>query len=59
MDYRAWNFSQEDNFCRVTAVRDRHALVVEVLGRDGKPIAVRGPLRTPVDLTSSLDLAPW
>ena len=59
MDYRAWNFSQEDNFCRVTAVRDRHALVVEVLGRDGKPIAVRGPLRTPVDLTSHLDLAPW
>lgn len=59
MDYRAWNFTQDDNFCRLTVDRPNHRLIVEVLGRDGRPITSRGPLRRPVDLTSSLDLAPW
>jgi alkaline phosphatase D len=59
MDYRAWNFTQDDNFCRLTVDRKGHRLIVEVLGRDGKHITTRGPLRQPVDLTSNLDLAPW
>lgn len=59
MDYRAWNFTQEDNFCRVTLGRAHHQLVVELIGRDGKHITTRGPLRLPVDFTSVLDLAPW
>lgn len=59
MDYRAWNFTQEDNFCRLTVDRAGHRLIVEVLGRDGMHVTTRGPLRTPVDLTSALDLAPW
>ncbi len=59
MDYRAWNFTQEDNFNRITVDRPGHRLVVEVIGRDGKHITSRGPLRQPVDLTSDLDLAPW
>jgi alkaline phosphatase D len=59
MDYRAWNFAQDDNFCRITVDRAGHRLVVEVIGRDGKHITSRGPLRTPIDMTSSLDLAPW
>lgn len=59
MDYRAWNFTQDDNFCRLTVDRKGHRLLVEVLGRDGKHITSRGPLRRPVDLTSALDLAPW
>lgn len=59
MDYRAWNFTQEDNFCRITVDRATHQLTVEVIGRDGKHVSTRGPLRTPVDLTSTLDLAAW
>lgn len=53
-----------DRTCRLwiatlTVDRPNHRLIVEVLGRDGRPITSRGPLRRPVDLTSSLDLAPW
>ena len=59
MDYRAWNFTQEDNFCRVTLGRTHHQLIVEVIGRDGKHITTKGPRRLPADLTSVLDLAPW
>jgi alkaline phosphatase D len=59
MDYRAWNFTQDDNFCRVTLARADHQLIVELIGRDGKHIITRGPLRMPADLTSVLDLAPW
>lgn len=59
MDYRAWNFSQEDNFCRVTVARGHHQLIVEVIGRNGKHIITKGPLKMPADLTSVLDLAPW
>lgn len=59
MDYRAWNFAQDDNFCRLTIDRPGHRLIVEVIGRDGKHITTRGPLRQPVDLTSDLALAPW
>lgn len=59
MDYRAWNFTQDDNFCRVTVARAHHQLIVEVIGRDGKHIITKGPLRMPADLTSVLDLAPW
>jgi alkaline phosphatase D len=59
MDYRAWNFTQDDNFCRLTVDRASHKLVVEVIGRDGKHITTKGPLRLPVDLTSRLELAPW
>jgi alkaline phosphatase D len=59
MDYRAWNFTQDDNFCRLTVTRANHQLIVEVIGRDGKHIITRGPLRMPADLTSVLDMAPW
>lgn len=59
MDYRAWNFTQDDNFCRVTVARGHHQLIVEVIGRDGKHIITKGPLKMPADLTSVLDLAPW
>lgn len=59
MDYRAWNFCSEDNFCRVTACRADHTIRVQVIGRDGKPISRLGPYCREVDLTSALELAPW
>lgn len=59
MDYRAWNFCNDDNFCRITASRPDHTIRVQVLGRDGEPIRVKGPYKKPVDLTGILELAPW
>ncbi|WAS92006.1 alkaline phosphatase D family protein [Nannocystis punicea] len=59
MDYRAWNFCNDDNFARITAERASHTLTMELIGRDGAPIRTKGPYKKDVDLTSRLDLAPW
>lgn len=59
MDYRAWNFCNEDNFARLTASQASHSLRVELIGRDGAPISRKGPYGKQADFTSVLDLAPW
>jgi len=46
MDYRAWNFSQEDNFCRVDVNQAENELIVRsydsagnlIVNRSGKPM---------------------
>lgn len=59
MDYRAWNFCNDDNFCRIDVRRDAAKLTVSLFGRDGEPIRTRGPYKCAVDLTGVLELAPW
>lgn len=59
MDYRAWNFCNDDNFAHITVDRAAHSLTIELIGRDGELIRRKGPYKREVDLTSRLDLAPW
>jgi alkaline phosphatase D len=59
MDYRAWNFCNDDNFCRVEVDRPARAITVHLFGRDGQPIRTKGPYKREVDLTGVLELAPW
>jgi alkaline phosphatase D len=55
MHYRAFNFSQEDNFCRIDVDRDAATLRVRVFGRKGEQLLLASG--TPLDAT--LQLAAW
>jgi alkaline phosphatase D len=58
MDYKAWNFTQEDNFCRIDVDQAGHRLVVHVF--DWKGAHVQKDLDgRKQNLISELDLAPW
>jgi alkaline phosphatase D len=59
MDYRAWNFTQEDNFCRIDVDQARHRLVVHVFDWKGGRVRKQAEGGGAVDLISELDLAPW
>jgi len=60
LDYRAWCFTQDDNFCRIDIDRKKHRLVVVPYDDEGKQVEAGGyfglgakPLR------AELELAPW
>jgi alkaline phosphatase D len=61
MDYRAWNFTQEDNFCRVDLDPASHSLKVTALNKKGEVIRKRNwrgeAVGTPT--VAELKLAPW
>ena len=38
MDYRSWNYTQEDNFCRVDVDRAHHRLVVTPFDKRGRKV---------------------
>lgn len=40
MDYKAYNFCQDDNFCQVDLNWDKHELVVRVFGKDGQLLKI-------------------
>jgi len=55
MDYRASNFTQLDNFCRVEIDRGKANITVHVFGDNGKPIErANGE-----NMAGHLKLAPW
>jgi alkaline phosphatase D len=56
MDYRAWAFTQEDNFCRLDIDRRARTLTVRTFDRDGD--LIKGQ-ETGRKLETVLDLAPW
>lgn len=58
MDYRAYNFTQIDNFSRVDVDRARHAITVRVFDKDGA-LVQRDTRRGKRDLVARLQLAPW
>ena len=60
MDYKAKNFTQEDNFCRLTVDKANHLITVHPYDKDGK-IIKGGTWKggTPQNLVSRLKLAPW
>jgi alkaline phosphatase D len=58
MDYRAWGFTQEDNFCRVAVDKAASQIVVTACDNQGRAIPVvdfSGKTAT----QSILQLAPW
>jgi len=60
VDYRAWGFTQEDNFCRVDVDPDGHRLIVSPFGKDGRELSSGGIIgRRGEPLRSELKLAPW
>ena len=56
--YRAWGFTQEDNFCRLDLDKRTHALTVRVFDRDGDPVKVTSERGKPVP-ENVLPLVPW
>ena len=60
MDYRACNFTQDDNFCRIDLSPETHKLTVTAMNRRGEVIHKKGWLGRRLDekIISKLDLAP-
>jgi alkaline phosphatase D len=60
MDYKAWNFTQEDNFCRVDVDHDNAAIVVRVFDSKGERVKKGSWFGIGGDeIESTLQLAPW
>ena len=59
MDYRARNFSQEDNFSHLTVDRASHSLRVRVLDNKGRVVSEEAGRGRRVTLDERLSLAPW
>lgn len=59
MDYQAWNFTQEDNFCRLDLNATAHKLTVTAMDKKGKVIHKKGRLDRSTDekIISELELA--
>lgn len=58
MNYQAWAFSQEDNFCRVDIDKPGSALRVRYFDRSGQPLTVHGPTGAAAH-PQLLQLVPW
>jgi alkaline phosphatase D len=59
LHYRAWGFSQDDNFCRIDVDPVAAELAVQAFDGDGEPIARShgdGQIRK---MPERLKLAPW
>jgi len=60
LDYRAWNFTQEDNFCRIDIDRANHRLVVVPYDDKGIQIEAGGYFGLGArPLEARLELAAW
>ena len=59
MDYRALNFSQEDNFSQVTLDRETHRLRVRVRDRRGRIVKEEDAEGRQSELDARLELAEW
>ncbi|MEQ8355891.1 MAG: alkaline phosphatase D family protein [Kiloniellaceae bacterium] len=61
MDYRAWNFTQEDNFCRVDLDPKTQTLRVTAINKKGEIVRKRNWIgqATGKPTISDLKLAPW
>jgi len=61
LDYRAWNFTQEDNFCRVDLDTKAQRLRVAAINKKGEIIRRRNWLgqATEKPVIADLQLAPW
>ncbi|MEO1224852.1 MAG: alkaline phosphatase D family protein [Pseudomonadota bacterium] len=59
MDYKAGNFTQEDNFCRLSVDRAAHQLRVRTYDRRGDVVEEEDDRGNKRPLDAKLDLIPW
>ena len=59
MDYRAGNFTQEDNFCRLSVDRTARQLRVRTYDRRGDVVEEEDDRGNQRPLDARLDLMPW
>lgn len=60
MNYEAWNFTQEDNFCRIDVDRGSHRIIVRPFDSDGALIRKETrPGTFGAELETELELVPW
>lgn len=59
MDYKAWNFTQEDNFCRLSVDRNRRKLRVRCYDRHGRIVDEEDDKGGRHSLDATLDLVSW
>jgi alkaline phosphatase D len=59
MNYRAWSFSQDDNFCRIDINPDTSELAVQFFDWDGDPIETRKKNDKLTNAPERLKLAKW
>lgn len=59
MNYRAWSFTQDDNFCRIDVNPDRSELAVQFFDWDGAPIETRKRDEKLSTAPERLELAKW
>ncbi|MGH7789617.1 MAG: alkaline phosphatase D family protein [Candidatus Binatia bacterium] len=58
VNYRAWGFTQEDNFCRIEIDKAKHALQVRYFDREGTPLKITNRSGATVAV-NSLSLTEW
>lgn len=58
MHYRAYGFTQNDNFTRIDVNKSAHTLTVSVFNEHGEPVPVATKRNTPMN-ANVLDLASW
>ena len=59
MNYRAWSFTQDDNFCRIDVNPSTNELVVQFFDWDGEPIETRKKDEKLTKTPERLKLAKW
>jgi len=59
MDYKARNFTQEDNYCRVNIDKDKAEIKVQVFNSDGRIIEQKKADGKTRKLVGTLKLTPW
>ena len=59
MNYRAWSFSQDDNYCRIDVNPGTSELVVQFFDWDGNPIETRKKNDNLTNAPERLKLAKW
>ena len=59
MNYRAWNFTQKDNYCRIDVDKANHAVTVRAFDAKGELIEERTAAGGKREIRTRLELAPW
>ncbi len=59
MNYRAWNFTQKDNYCRIDVDKANHAVTVRAFDTKGELIEEKTASGAKRQMLARLDLAPW
>ncbi|HHD57398.1 MAG TPA: hypothetical protein ENK89_06970 [Desulfobulbaceae bacterium] len=59
MDYKAWNFTQADNYCRVDVDQGKQQIRIRAFDKKGKLITEKGDTVRGRRMSGTFKLAPW